>query len=231
MSEAMMHVAAATLAALLAACAQPPGEAEQSSTVFAPASGDLAPVARSRLHVTEGRVDGADGTHALKVDIGGMRAVISGDTSQTAELAFQYLGPSATTALLAHGELRRQIGLKLRAKDSCNVVYVMWHIEPTPGIAILVKRNADVSTDAECGTDGYLTVARTTDTRAPLLRSGESHLLRADLDGDTLTVLADGALAWKGTLPDEALAFDGPAGVRSDNGNFDFELRVPRNAL
>jgi hypothetical protein len=32
---------------------------------------------------------------------------------------------------------------------------------------------------------------------------------------------------WSGTLSKEAFGFDGPVGMRSDNGEFDFELRIP----
>jgi hypothetical protein len=41
-----------------------------------------------------------------------------------------------------------------------------------------------------------------------------------------LRVEVDGALAWRGTLPAEAFAFDGPVGIRTDNGRFAVDLRV-----
>ena len=44
-----------------------------------------------------------------------------------------------------------------------------------------------------------------------------SHVLRAEIVGDTLTAWIDGHVAWVGTLPDEARELAGPAGLRTDN--------------
>lgn len=205
------------------------GESDASNVAFAPASADVEAVPRSRLEVTEGRVEAAGSARRLRVEMGGMRAVVSEDSGQSAELAFVYEGPSAVEAPLARAGLRRQIGLKLRAQDSCNVVYVMWHVEPAPGIVVSVKRNAGASRHAECGANGYTTIRPQKGADLPPVNVGEPHTLRADLHGAMLTVLADGALLWEGVLPSDVLDFDGPAGLRSDNGNFDFELRVARN--
>ena len=166
------------------------------------------------------------GPGRFRVDVGGMRAV-AGAGAGVAELAFTYRGPSATTVPLASGELRRQIGLKLRAKDTCNVVYVMWHVEPSSGIFVLVKRNPNASTHAACGDRGYLSAVPTIAEAVAPIRVGEAHTLRADLRGDLLEVIADGRPAWRGRLPSAVLELEGPVGVRSDNGSFDFELRVP----
>ena len=54
--------------------------------------------------------------------------------------------------------------------------------------------------------------------------------MRAELTGTQLRVLVDGAEVWLGAVPDGVLDIDGPAGVRSDNGAFDFDLRVPGGA-
>jgi hypothetical protein len=155
-----------------------------------------------------------------------MRAVVAGASGASAEIAFTYHGPSSSVAPLADGELRRQVGLKLRAKDTCNVVYVMWRIEPTNGIFVSVKRNAGMRTHAECGARGYLNVKPSAVRPLPPIRPGEAHVLRADLDGARLRVTADGTPAWEGVLPPEALDIDGPVGVRSDNVTFEFDLRV-----
>jgi hypothetical protein len=56
-------------------------------------------------------------------------------------------------------------------------------------------------------------------------------VLRAELTGTTLLVSADGVLVWKGDLGAEALAIDGPVGVRTDNVHIEAELRgAPRGA-
>ena len=159
-----------------------------------------------------------------------MRGFVAGDTGRAAEIAFTYEGPSATTTPLANGEIRRQIGLKLRAKDTCNVVYVMWHVEPKPGVAVSVKYNPDQSTHAACGAGGYENLRSTPGAHAPDVHAGERHTLRAVLEGHVLRVTADDVVMFDAPLPADAFAFDGPAGVRSDNGKFDFELRVPAPA-
>lgn len=186
----------------------------------------MTPVSPRSLCVTKGKVETASG-RGLKVDVGGMRAVVGAEPSRVAELAFTYRGPSVTTSPLASGEVRRQIGLKLRAKDSCNLVYVMWRTEPTSGVYVQVKSNPGKSTHAACGAGGYTTIkaVESKPTRAAL--AGEAHVLRAEMEGKALRVSADGEVVWEGLLPNEALAFDGPAGVRSDNGSYEFELRVP----
>src|SRR5262249_51790736 len=114
-----------------------------SCSVASPVRGsdsEFSNVGSSRLCVTSGRVSARD-ARTLSVESAGMRAVVARDSSRSAEIAFVYRGPSATTSPLASGELRRQIGLKLRAADTCNVVYVMWHVDPTPGVFVSVKHN------------------------------------------------------------------------------------------
>jgi hypothetical protein len=69
------------------------------------------------------------------------RAVVRILTAESAERRFCYLGPSESSKPLASGELRRQIGFKLRAQDTCNVLYAMWHIEPGARFAVSFKRN------------------------------------------------------------------------------------------
>jgi len=197
----------------------------------------LLDVASRGVCVTAGAITPLPGGYGFRVNAGGMRAVIAGDQSLAAEVAFTYRGPSTRAEPLANGELRRQIGLKLRAQDTCNVVYVMWHIEPKPGIAVSVKRNANASSHDECGAGGYINVRPRTSAAAPVIASASEppsdagaalqHTLRADVVGSDLRVTADGTLVWLGRLPPEAFEIDGPTGIRTDNGIFDAELRVP----
>ncbi len=187
--------------------------------------GMLAAIDRSRFCTTSGHVTGV-GKQALKVTVGSMRGVIAGDASRSAELAFVFRGPSKDTAPLADGELRQQIGLKFRAANSCNVVYVMWHILPEQGLWVVVKSNPGQTEHAQCRDNGYTTVKATKSATVPELRVNDGHTLRADLDGETMRVFADGASVWEGKLPRASLDFDGPVGTRSDNGEFDFELRI-----
>jgi hypothetical protein len=206
---------AATVMALAVACAAPRSAQRHA----------VEPMTAMHVCPTLGRIE-PRGHGRFRVASGAMRAT-AGTSGDAAEVAFTYAGPSATTTPLASGELRRQIGLKLRAKDTCNAVYVMWHLEPSPGIFVSVKRNPRWSTHVGCGDRGYRRVAPTFRASLPAILPGEPHTLRAELHGDMMDVLADGKLTWRAPLPLSALDFDGPAGIRSDNGTFDFELRVP----
>ncbi|MBX3187072.1 MAG: hypothetical protein KF819_08660 [Labilithrix sp.] len=213
------------LAMTVVGCASADGAVPDEPWSIPSGSSELHAVPASNLCVTSGKVD-ARVDRGMHVDQGGMRGVVAGDASRSVELAFRYRGPSAEARALGGGELRRQIGLKLRARDSCNLVYVMWHLGDRPGVFVSVKHNAGASTHAECGPNGYLAVEPRASAPAPEVTPGDSHVLRADLDGLRLRVSADGEVVWTGELPAEALEADGPAGVRSDNGAFDFELRT-----
>jgi hypothetical protein len=90
-----------------------------------------------------------------------------------------------------------------------------------------VKRNAGARTSAECGNKGYATVKPLLSAQVPPVAVGSSHVLSAELHGSTLDVKADGILVWKGDLGADALAIDGPVGVRSDNVHFEAELATP----
>ena len=159
-----------------------------------------------------------------------LRAELGRTPRGAAEMEFTYLGPTAADAPLASGELRRQIGLKLRARDTCNVIYVMWHIEPKARIVVSVKSNPGQSRHAECGDRGYSVLAPTSTEPVPAVARGQAHVLGAELRGRELWVTTDGKPNWVGRLPAEAFEFDGPVGVRSDNGEFNVALRAERLA-
>src|SRR4051794_14331529 len=98
-------------------------------------------VGLARLDVTAGAV--AQSGTWLQTRSGEMRAVErdGGRHAATARLRFRLLGASDDAAPLGSGLVRQQIGLKLRAADPCNLVYVMWRSAPDSRIAIFVKRN------------------------------------------------------------------------------------------
>ena len=186
---------------------------------------DLVRVRLEGLHVTEGKVlPGPDGL--LRIDEAKVRAVARDPSGPAAELRFVYLGPSAEQKPLTSGEMRSQIGLKLRAEDGCNLLYAMWRIAPKPGLVVSLKRNPGMHSSGDCGNGGYTNLKSRSGTRVPAFQPGERHTIRAEQRGDELRVLVDGAPAWEGTLPPDALSLRGPAGFRSDNGRFDLELLV-----
>jgi hypothetical protein len=185
----------------------------------------LQSVPREGLCVTNGVVSTLpDGR--LAVDSASSRAVAQVSEGTSAQVRFRYVGPSAESKPLASGEMRRQIGIKLRARDTCNLVYVMWHIEPDAKIAVSVKRNPGKHTHAECGANGYTTLRPERRVDVPRINPGESHTLRAALQGDHLDVFADERLAWSGSLGDAVVDFNGPAGFRTDNARFEFDYSI-----
>jgi hypothetical protein len=151
---------------------------------------------------------------------------------QDATLQFRYRGPSKRTAKLASGGFVRQIGLKMRAKNTCNLLYVMWRIEPVEEIVVTIKSNPGMSNDGDCGARGYVSVAR-----IPLKDIGvtatthQVHRLRARVasENDTYKCLVDvdDKTVWSGVLDARLIApINGPVGFRSDNGSFIFKLYV-----
>ena len=129
-------------------------------------------------------------------------------------------------ARLGSGELRRQFGLKLRAQDACNLVYAMWRIEPESKLVVSVKSNPGQHTSAKCGNYGYRNIKPRHSIPVPALRSGRTHSLRAEMNGAEMMVFADNSLVWEGSVGPDALAFDGPVGIRSDNLRLQIELRA-----
>ncbi len=186
----------------------------------------LAPVDPAELRPTSGTLERTSAS-TFTIEDPSFRAELGDTPRDSAEIAFVYRGPTRRDAPLASGELRRQIGLKLRAKDTCNVVYVMWHIEPSRGIEVSVKSNPGQATHEECGDRGYTFIKSAwvgDDTSE--IRTGDRHDISATIAGATLRVVADGRPAWVGDLPLQAFQANGPVGVRTDNGVFEVELRV-----
>jgi hypothetical protein len=183
----------------------------------------LVPIGLERLQVTEGRLAAA-GAGRLRVETPKLRAVAPAFRRATAGLRFTYLGPTATMSPLSSGEQRRQLGLKLKARDGCNLVYVMWRLAPVPGVVVQVKQNPAARTSAECGNAGYRTVRPARSVPPPALVPGASHVLAARLEGTSLAVEIDGAPVWEGPVDAAAAALEGPIGVRTDNVRCDLEL-------
>ncbi|WP_375773397.1 hypothetical protein NR798_21780 [Archangium gephyra] len=220
------------LASLLGLLAPPatPGRAMKKT----PEEG---PLTAKRMKATQGKLEPVSGGR-LRIEEPKVRAVVSSSEgpraqalaagverdTRVAELRFTYLGATREQKPLQSGELRRQVGLKLRARDGCNVVYVMWRLEPKAGLVVSMKHNPGMSRSDDCGNGGYQTVKPRSKEAVPGMEPGSSHILRAELQGAELKVQVDGRSVWEGVLPAEALTFDGPVGLRTDNGRFDVEL-------
>ncbi|SDR28198.1 hypothetical protein SAMN05519103_01707 [Rhizobiales bacterium GAS113] len=188
---------------------------------------ELQRIDRDDLCVTNGIVSVLP-SGQLAIDASSSRAVVRTmaemAADEVAEIRFRYLGPTRTSKPLASGELRRQIGLKLRAEDTCNLIYVMWHIEPDASVAVSVKRNAGMHIHEQCHAGGYLNLKAQRGVDLPPIRIGDTHSLRAELHGNDLKVAADGKVVWQGGLGSESQSLDGPTGFRTDNARFEFEF-------
>ena len=146
-----------------------------------------------------------------------VRAFVAGTYGDAAEVAFVFRGNARVMRPLGSGEVRRQLGLKLRAANSCNVVYVMWRLDPEPFVEVSVKHNPGARTHEDCGTRGYTKVPPSGAAGVPMLAPGSSHVLRAEIRGDDLFAWIDRDLVWSGALPHAARSLAGPVGFRSDN--------------
>jgi hypothetical protein len=190
-----------------------------------PSGNKLSPVSRAELCVTEGAIQEAlEGR--LSVMVPKMRAYLNALTAPSVEANFTYLGSTGEEARLGSGELRRQFGLKLRAQDACNLVYAMWRIEPESKLVVSVKSNPGQHSSGQCGNRGYRNIKAARSKPVPVVVRGVGHSLRAEMNGAEMKIFADNALVWEGSVGTEALAFDGPVGIRSDNARLQIELRA-----
>lgn len=174
------------------------------------------PAERRRWCVTEGElVRGRQGV--LEVATAKLRGIDLESGGDHARLRFRYRGPTAQQVRLASGAERRQLGLKLKAQDTCNLIYVMWRLVPEPKIVVSYKNNPGSAQHAQCGNHGYTNLTPVESRLPPPLVEGEEHELSADLRAGILSVEVDGGVVWRGELPRSALMLRGAVGVRSDN--------------
>jgi hypothetical protein len=174
------------------------------------------PVSKANLCVTERTIDQQPG-QPLSINVSKMRAYVNAYTQPEAEARFTYLGATPNESPLASGEMRRQFGVKLRAQNACNLVYAMWRIEPESKLVVSVKTNPGQHTSAQCSNRGYQNIKPRRSSPVPALTPGTTHTLRAQMNGAEMEVFADNSLVWEGSVGTDALSFDGPVGLRSDN--------------
>lgn len=197
-----------------------------SAAIIVPAA--KAQVRASDFNVTDGKIQAA-AKRRLMVSTKEMRATLKFTTEQSATVKFNFLGPTKEVSRLGSGEARSQFGIKLRAHDDCNVVYVMWHFAPDQKIAVSVKRNPGKRTHAECLDRGYINNIKPRISDAPPpVQPNQAHVLTATMSGSDLSVTADNQLVWWGDLGPVALTFSGPVGLRSDNARLIFDFLVNR---
>lgn len=173
--------------------------------------------------VSTGKIENAPGDRLL-VESSEMRATLKKQgASQKAAIHFTYLGPTTEVSHLGSGQIRHQFGIKLRAQDTCNLVYVMWNFD-TQKIAVSVKLNPGQRTHKDCLDHGYISAKPQVAVQPPVVNVDQPHALTASLVGQELTVTADGAMVWQGILMPAALQLKGPVGLRSDNARVIFDF-------
>ena len=193
----------------------PPMKPASPAPTDPPKASRIAPI-KTALCVTTGAAK-----LGTKVDVPAMRAVAKNTDGEAAALTFTFQGETESQKQLASGDVRRQLGIKLRAQNGCNLIYVMWRLDPKPMIYVQTKINPGAKDHKACGTAGYKKVKPADEHTPPELRVGDKHTLRAEITDDTLEVFVDGERHWRGKLPDTASTLRGPAGIRSDNLAFD----------
>jgi hypothetical protein len=189
------------------------------------AAPSMTAVSRADLCVTEGAIGQLSGTR-LSVDAAKMRAYLNTPTQQSVDAHFTYMGPTANEVRLGSGELRRQFGLKLRAQDACNLVYVMWRIQPASKVVVSVKSNPLQHSSSQCGNRGYRNIKPRHASEVGDLLPGVPRTLRAEMRDAELRVFVDNSLVWEGSLGSAVQGLEGPVGVRSDNARLVIELRA-----
>jgi hypothetical protein len=178
---------------------------------------------RHDFQVSDGKIDKAPGDRLI-VTSKEMRATLKKEgPSQKVTVNFTYLGPTVEVAHLGSGEIRHQFGIKLKAQDTCNLVYVMWNFD-TQKIAVSVKSNPGQRTHEECLDRGYIGVKPRVSAPPPVVDIDQAHTLSADLEEQELTVKADDTIVWQGTLIPVVLELKGPVGLRSDNARVVFDF-------
>src|SRR6185437_11617693 len=112
----------------------------------------------------------------LHTQSNGTRAVMTTPGEDVAEIQFYYNGNVASPDTLGSGEARNQLGLKLRAQDPCNLVYVMWRLAPENNVVVSVKRNANASQSDACENNGYTNIAPQKSGPVPAVARNSNHL-------------------------------------------------------
>lgn len=105
-------------------------------------------------------------------------------------------------------------------------MHAMWRIDPESKLVVSVKSNPGQHTSAACGNRGYQNIKRRRSTPFPSLRSGDAHVLRAEMNQAEMKVFVDSSLVWEGSRGPQARAFGGPVGMRSDNARLQVLLQA-----
>lgn len=190
-------------------------------------------VSLDQLNVTTGKREVQQTASGfLSLNSAKTRAQLTTGHQRHVLLRFRYRGQTPDPEPNQSGEIVEQIGIKLRTLNTCNVVYVMWRITQPEGIVVKLKRNPGQCHHKECGANGYISIAPSSQMPLAVTATDQKthrlNVLMEDLDGVVqISVQVDGKPIWTGEISPHLLeCIDGPAGFRTDNGSFIFKIFV-----
>ena len=117
-------------------------------------------VSLDQLQVTTGKREVQQTASGfLSLNTAKTRAQLKAGLQRHVLLQFRYRGQTPDPEPNRSGKIVEQIGVKLRTLNTCNVLYVMWRITQPEGIAVKLKRNPGLSQHKDCGANGYIPIA------------------------------------------------------------------------
>jgi hypothetical protein len=109
--------------------------------------------------------------------------------------------------------------LKLRARDCCNVLYVMWRFD-TEAIVVQAKSNRETRHE-QCGNEGYRTFRPSWSTPVEPPAPDSTHEFAARIEAGVVEVSVDSRVVLRANLDPRFVPATGEAGFRSDNVRFE----------
>ena len=196
------------------------------------AAGKVEPVSPGDLDVTSGKVRPLR-SGLLEIDHNSVRAVQKGRWAQNGKIRFESRGQTAELKPFKSGIVKEQIGLKLRAMNGCNLVYVMWTLAPKEEITVRIKENPGKTESDDCENDGYTLLNTYRVPKKKSARNGRTSRLQADFVSKGhkhhVRVYVDNVRVLQVRIPHSFVAtVNGPVGLRSDNGRFRLRLWTGR---
>lgn len=192
---------------------------------FGLAAAEPRPASKDAICVTTGDM-AAEPDGRYLIESSASRAVVRDGDDDYVGIVFEYLGPSKAESALASGDVRRQLGLKLQAQDSCNVIYVMWPVDGARELVVTSKVNRGQSAHAQCGVKGYQALTPLKSRPVAPIVVGQPRRLEASIDKRMLAVHVDGQLVWRGDAGPRTADLFGYPGLRTDNVRMRFAWLV-----
>jgi hypothetical protein len=188
------------------------------------AAGKVEPVSPGALDVTSGKVKPLR-SGLLQIDHNSVRAVQMGRWARNGKIRFESRGQTAELKPFKSGIVKEQIGLKLRAMDGCNLVYVMWTLHPKEEITVRTKENPNKTESEDCESDGYTLLDTYRVPQKKSARNRRTSRLQADFvskgNRHHVLVYVDNVRVLQVRIPHSFVStVNGPVGLRSDNGRF-----------